>query len=48
MEMFNGGYLAMEHILPPPGLAAGIMLGSEADFDSQISRYRRWLSEGGQ
>jgi predicted nucleic acid-binding Zn-ribbon protein len=45
LELLDAGLNAVDHVLPPSSLAAGVALGSEIDFDSQISRFRRLIEE---
>ena len=43
----EAGYVFRPDLMPSPGLRAALVLGSEADHDSDVSRARRALEEAG-
>jgi hypothetical protein len=42
-SIIEAGYTRRDDLLPTPVLRAALVLGSESEFDSEISRARRWL-----
>jgi hypothetical protein len=44
-NVVQAGYAWRPDLLPSPSARAGLILGSESDFDSEISRTRRMLEE---